>query len=126
LLGINNEGVIAGYFGSGAQDHPNMGYLLTPAGYQPENVPSSVQTQVTGLNGSGVTVGFSASMNNANLVNDNHGFVDVNGQFRTADFPAGQPARPPVDQLLGVNDRGDLIGFYTDAKSNTDGFTATP
>jgi hypothetical protein len=126
LLGINNEGAIAGYFGSGAQGHPNIGYLLTPAGYQRENVPSSVQTQVTGLNDSGVTVGFSSSMNDANLVNDNHGFVEQGGQFRTADFPAGQPASPPVDQLLGVNDHDIAVGFYTDAKGNTDGFTATP
>ena len=32
LLGVNNEGVIAGYFGSGAQGHPNQGYLLRPNG----------------------------------------------------------------------------------------------
>jgi hypothetical protein len=83
LLGINNEGVIAGYFGSGAQGHPNMGYLLTPAGYRSENVPGSVQTQVTGLNDSGVTVGFWSSMNNASMVSDSDvavGFyVDGNG-----------------------------------------------
>ena len=30
LLGINDEGLIAGYFGSGAQGHPNKGYLLNP------------------------------------------------------------------------------------------------
>ena len=30
LLGINDAGVIAGYFGSGAQGHPNKGYLLLP------------------------------------------------------------------------------------------------
>jgi hypothetical protein len=30
LLGINNHGKIAGYFGSGAQGHPNRGYLLAP------------------------------------------------------------------------------------------------
>src|SRR5579885_3695116 len=29
LLGINNTGVIAGYFGSGAAGHPNKGYLLS-------------------------------------------------------------------------------------------------
>ena len=29
LLGINNEGTIAGYFGSGAQGHANKGYTLT-------------------------------------------------------------------------------------------------
>ena len=26
----------------------------------------------------------------------------------------------------GVNDMGDLVGFYTDAAGNTDGFLATP
>jgi hypothetical protein len=30
LLGINNEGVIAGYFGSGAAGQPNKGYQLLP------------------------------------------------------------------------------------------------
>jgi carbohydrate-selective porin OprB len=30
LLGINDEGVIAGYFGSGAAGHPNKGYVLLP------------------------------------------------------------------------------------------------
>ena len=28
LLGINNHGKIAAYYGSGAQGHPNKGYLL--------------------------------------------------------------------------------------------------
>src|SRR5215472_13890002 len=28
LLGINQNGLIAGYFGSGAMGHPNKGYLL--------------------------------------------------------------------------------------------------
>ena len=40
LLGINDDGLIAGYFGSGAQGHPNMGYLLGPGGFQGENFPA--------------------------------------------------------------------------------------
>jgi len=124
LLGINDEGLIAGYFGSGAAGHPNKGYLLLPnhIAYLNENFPGSVQTQVTGLNNRGVTVGFWSSMNNANQMNDNHGFVDVNGQFRTADFPTGSPAAPPVDQLLGVNDNDVAVGFYTDANGNNHGY----
>ena len=124
LLGINDFGVIAGYFGSGAQGHPNKGYLLEPnhTQYVNENFPGSVQTQVTGLNNTGVTVGFWSSMNNANMVNDNFGFVDVGGQFRNADFPTGNPASPPVDQLLGVNDRDIAVGFYTDANGNNHGY----
>ncbi len=54
LLGINNAGMIAGYFGSGAAGHPNQGYRLLPptgtAATPSENFPGSVQTQVTGLN----------------------------------------------------------------------------
>jgi hypothetical protein len=124
LLGINDFGVITGYFGSGAQGHPNKGYQLEPnrVRYINENFPGSVQTQVTGLNNTGVTVGFWSSMNNASMVNDNHGFVDVGGRFRTADFPTGSPAAPPVDQLLGVNDRDVAVGFYTDANGNNHGY----
>jgi len=127
LLGINNSGVIAGYFGSGAAGHPNKGYKLNqPYGqgnYVNENFPGSVQTQVTGLNDKGATVGFWSSMNNASQVNDNHGFYSKNGAFRTADFPTGAPATPPVDQLLGVNDSNVAVGFYTDANGINHGYT---
>src|SRR5208282_6036842 len=129
LLGINDFGEIAGYFGSGAAGHPNKGYVIPPFSHHyfiNENFPGSVQTQVTGLNNRGITVGFWSSMNNANQVNDNHGFVDTGGHFRTADFPTGAPATPPVDQLLGVNDSNVAIGFYTDpANGVTDGFLLT-
>ena len=127
LLGINNNGVIAGYFGSGAQGHPNKGYRLYPpygqGNYVNENFPNSVQTQVTAINDNGDTVGFWSSMNNANMVNDNHGFYKLRGHHsHTADFPTGSPATPPVDQLLGVNDSDVAVGFYTDANGNNHGY----
>src|SRR5579859_1820666 len=110
LLGINDEGLIAGYFGSGAAGHPNKGYQLhAPYGqgnYTNENFPGSVQTQVTGLNNRGVTVGFWSSMNTASMMNNNFGFAEYDGHFRNENFPTGNPASPPVDQLLGVNDEG--------------------
>jgi hypothetical protein len=120
LLGINNSGVIAGYFGSGAQGHPNKGYFLlrhySQLDYRIENFPGSVQTQVTGLNNRGVTVGFWSDQNNANQVNDNFGFYAVGGRrFHTVNFPTTNPATPPVDQLLGVNNHNVAVGFYTDA-----------
>jgi hypothetical protein len=69
LLGINRDGVIAGYFGSGARDHPNKGYLLNSpygqADYQVGNYPHAKQTQVTGLNDIGTTVGFWSDQNKA-------------------------------------------------------------
>jgi hypothetical protein len=125
LLGISNKGLIAGYFGSGAQGHPNKGYLLAPNGrYTDENFPGSAQTQVTGLNDRGATVGFWSGMNNANQVNDNHGWWSPDGRhFATADFPTASPATPPVDQLLGINNAGLAVGFYTDAAGNSHGYT---
>jgi hypothetical protein len=61
-LGINSSGMVAGYFGSGAAGPPNQGYTVAPPYAQPnftnENFPGSVQTQVTGINNIGTTVGF--------------------------------------------------------------------
>jgi hypothetical protein len=127
LLGFNNGGVIAGYFGSGAAGHPNKGYVLvrTRAGFKitNENFPGSRQTQVTGLNDRGVTVGFWSDMNNANEMNDNFGFYRLNGRFHTVNFPTGNNATPPVNQLLGVNNHDVAVGFYNDAKGNSHGYT---
>ena len=128
LLGINDHGLIAGYFGSGAQGHPNKGYLLSPrysqGNYRNENFPGSVQTQVTGLNDQGVTVGFWSSMNNASQVNDNFGFYSLDGRhFHTVNFPTTDNATPPVNQLLGVNDSDIAAGFYTDAQGTNHGYT---
>jgi probable HAF family extracellular repeat protein len=126
LLGINKQGVIAGYFGSGVQGHPNRGYLLFPPYFQnyyaDNNFLGSVQTQVTGINDNGVLVGFDSSMNNANQVNDNHGWYKLHGQFFPADFPTTSPASPPVDQLLGVNDKDQAVGFFTDATAVNHGY----
>ena len=127
LLGINNEGQIAGYFGSGAQGHPNKGYRLGPPyaqwTYVNENFPGSVQTQVTGLNDRGVTVGFWSGQNTANNANANFGFYRVAGRYYTVNFPTGNNASPQVDQLLGVNDHDVAAGFYTNAQGNNRGYT---
>jgi Cu/Zn superoxide dismutase len=127
LLGINDNGKIAGYFGSGAAGHPNQGYELfrpsSQGSYLSENYPGSVQTQVTGLNNAGVTVGFFSGQNTANQVNDNFGFFKKNGHFTQVNFPTSNNANPPVNQLLGVNDDGVAAGFYTDAQGNNHGYT---
>lgn len=128
LLGINKEGTIAGYFGSGAAGHPNQGYTLNPpytqADYTNENFPGSTQTQVTGINDKGVTSGFFSNENNANLVNNNFGFIDKNGVFSTVLNPAGvNTGGVTVQQFLGVNDCAKAVGFFTDANGTNHGFT---
>ncbi|MGO9751485.1 MAG: hypothetical protein ACLP8S_02560 [Solirubrobacteraceae bacterium] len=122
LLGINGSGLIAGYYGSGMKGHPNRGYLLSNDGsgsYTNENFPGAAQTQVTGLNNVGITVGFWASQKGANF-----GFYSTGRHlFHIADYPTSKPASPPVDQLLGVNDSDIAVGFYNDSGNNAHGYT---
>ena len=129
LLGINNEGTIAGYFGSGAQGTPNKGYTIKPdysqGDFHNENFPGSVQTQVTGINNKDLTVGFWADSNNANMANNNFGFVEHDGKFTSVVDPNGKGAAGgmTVEQLLGVNDHDKAVGFWNDADGNAHGFT---
>lgn len=127
LLGINDMGKIAGYFGSGAKEHPNKGYTLSKPyhqlDYRNQNFPGSKQTQVTALNNLGIQVGFYSTMNRADLANNNFGYYSINGtHFHKVNFPAKHPASPPVDQLLGVNDHNLAVGFYVDSKGNSHGY----
>ena len=119
LLGINNRGQIAGYFGSGAKGHPNKGYVLSLghfSSFTNENVPTGIQTQVIGINDTGISVGFWSTQNTKSMANNNFGFYDWHGQFHSVNFPTRNMAKPPVNQLLGVNDSGITVGFYMGAK----------
>lgn len=127
LLGANNRGQIAGYFGSGAKGHPNKGYVLNLAqqgsSFQNENFPVGAQTQVIGINDAGVTVGFWSGQNKRNTANnDNFGFYTANGQFHNVVFPTRNMSQPPVTQLLGVNDRDIAVGFFNGAKGDSHAF----
>ncbi len=112
LLGINDRGVIAGYFGSGLAGHPNKGYTLSPpygqGNYTNENFPNSVQTQVTAINNIGTTAGFWIDANG-----NNFGFIKSFGRFTSYTNPNTDGGT--VNQLLGINDEGIAVGFYTDA-----------
>jgi hypothetical protein len=122
LLGINDSGTIAGYFGSGQTGHPNKGYLLSPnyhqGNYRNENFPHSAQTQVIGINNQGVTAGFWVDANG-----NNFGFYAAHHRFHKVDFPTNDNAKPQIDQLLGVNDSDVAVGFYTDAHGTNHGYS---
>ncbi len=119
LLGINNAGIIAGYFGSGVAGHPNKGYVLSPPygqqNYKNENFPGSSQTQVTALNNKGDTAGFWVDANGVN-----YGFVEWNGVFTSYTDP--HTGSGTVNQILGLNDNGIAVGFYTDGNGINHGF----
>ena len=117
LLGVNNEGVVVGYYGSGAAGHPNRGYRLEPpyTKYQNENYPGAVQTQVVGINLNGNTAGFWVDGSG-----NNFGFVQSRGAYRTYKNPK---TTGTVNQLLALNRAGVAVGFYTDASGVNHGYT---
>jgi hypothetical protein len=126
LLGINDSGVIAGYFGSGAAGHPNKGYYLLPRytqlDYRIENFPGSVQTQVTGLNNGSTQVGFFAPTNTGTDANFGWYSRDNGRSFHEITVPGVTFGTPSVTQLLGVNDSNKAVGFFVDGNGNSHGF----
>lgn len=120
LLGINDAGVIAGYYGDGAIVN-NHGFVYQNGTFTPENVAGTDQTQVVAINntlsgGSYETAGFSV-INSTGL---NQGFTKVGNTFTNVNGPGST-----FTQILGLNDHGQAVGFYTPASGGTLGFQYT-
>jgi len=122
LLGINNAGTIAGYFGDGTVV-PNNGFTIAPpygaGNFTVENFPSAVQTQVVGINNTGTAVGFYVD-----ALGNNVGFSDIGGTFSSVMSPnAAPPTGTSFTQLLGVNDSNLAAGFDVNGSTGaTEGF----
>jgi len=128
LLGINNAGMIVGYFGSGAAGHPNQAYTLSPpyTTFAPSNVPGSAQTQVTALNNTGTKVGFFTGSNTG--TDSDFGFISWhdNGVERLLLVNNhGTGGATLVNQVLGVNDGNIAVGFYVDGNGASHGYSYT-
>jgi hypothetical protein len=107
LTGINNAGVISGYYGTGTTGHPSKGYTLAPPytrpSYTTENYPGSTQTKVMAIDNLGNTVG-----NFVDKQRRSWGFIEWNSVF----------ARYKQQPLYGLNDAGNTIvslpkGYYS-------------
>jgi len=126
LLGINNAGVIVGYFGSGQLGHPNIGYEIAPpyTQYSPAMLPGSVQTQATGINAAGIVTGFWSDTNTGS--DNNFGFIREGRPGHYTYISVNNPlvgSTPFVNQVLGINTAKIAVGFYNDANGNAHGFT---
>ena len=128
LLGINDGGVIVGYFGDG-NVIANNGYVLVPQNHYAvdnfTNLPSgdtASQTQAIGINNRVFPdiVGFYTDA----LTGFTNGFLDASGVQTTIDDPAGTPPNVAAtnQNLLGINDRGKAAGFWIDNQNLEHGF----
>ncbi len=107
LLGINNSNIIAGYHNF----FQNSGFTLNlPMQFTTENYPSSMMTQVIGINNSLTTSGFYVDNNSVT-----HGFYHTsNGTYTNVDFPG-----TAFNQLLSQNDMHQASGYYSMSQDNT-------
>lgn len=128
LLGINDHGVIVGYFGAGTAGHPNIGYEISPpyTAFKSNNQPGSVQTQATGINNAGLTTGFWSDTNIGNNMDANFAFVRMPTGKNFTYISAIDPlvaSSPRIGQALGINNSNVAAGFYLDAAGTSHGYT---
>jgi len=117
--GINNNGVIAGsYVTSGGE---TVAFVATKHTFTTLVFPHSTSTQAFGINNAGEVVGDYTTGSGKSM--KMHGFTWTHRHgFKGVSDPHGLN----TTTINGVNDHGQLVGFYVDAAGNTDGFLATP
>lgn len=120
--GVNNAGDVVGFnlTNGGANSD---GFLDIAGSFTTLDFPKSMFTQALGLNNVGQVVG-----SYVDAMNNMHGFIyDIGtGSYQSIDDPFGVG----TTTVNGINDKGQLVGFYSVGTSNgvtlTDGFVATP
>jgi hypothetical protein len=113
---INNFGGIAGFYtDSGGAIH---GFLDNHGHFSTVDAPGASETELLGFNDFGIAVGL--DMVNGAM----HGIVfnSHTGRFTTLDDPHGIG----TTTLNGINDFGQIVGFYVDKHGSADGLLATP
>lgn len=119
-VAINNRGISVGFFvdAKGA----NHGYVRMADGFRRVDFPGATSTpkvtQLLGINRQGIAVGF---FNDAR--NNSHGFLY---NVRTRQFAQIKlPVAATSVVATGINDRGQVVGFYVQGKK-TFGFIWAP
>jgi hypothetical protein len=93
--GINNNGDLVGGTGS---IYATKGFDLTGGKFKRLSPPGNfIYIYGTGINNFGEIVGY----------DDNGGFIFKNGRFQTVVFPGASQT-----DVLGVNDKGAIVGWY--------------
>jgi probable HAF family extracellular repeat protein len=114
--GINNAGQIVGVTPYGPGE--TYSFLLQGGNSTPLVVPGAFGfTLASGINDAGVIVGSFTDPEIAHY----HGFVLDDGMYTTLDVPGSTDT-----YVKGINNLGEIVGYYRDANGNQHGFLATP
>jgi probable HAF family extracellular repeat protein len=114
LLGINNLGKIAGYYGSGSRSNPSVGYIIRKYGnshFQTIVYPGAVNTRVTALDNHNDVAG------SYDTANGTFGFIlTSDGLYLSYKDPHTHGATN-ITELLGLSDSSLGVGYYVDANN---------
>jgi hypothetical protein len=137
--GINNDGLVVGfYLGNDGQVHgfrvnapPSPGVVTATAIADPTIPPVAgepgatvVFSQILGINDNGLAVGYYGDSTTSQ-----HGFFynTTTAAYTFLDDPAAAFHNGvEITQITGINNSGEIAGFYTDANGTFHSFVATP
>ncbi len=135
--GVNKKGVVIGFFATAAAlagktvdgnpmqhgfafDSAAATYTMLPDPKQ----PNLFTTQFLGINDNNQAVGYWQD-----VAGNQHGFIyDLAAKtFAFLDAPAAAPVKGvTTTQIVGINDNGEIAGFFVDAQGVQHGFVAKP
>ena len=104
--GVSNTGAIVGIAVFNPTGNPCCsGYLYEDGVFRRIDFPAAGTnaTYAYGVNRRGTVTGWYADQ-----AFNAHGYVDVEGEFTTVDYPGSTST-----QIQSINDRGELVGFYS-------------
>lgn len=113
VSGINNAGVIVGWYHPTRESSEWHGFVRTPQGaFSTVDVPGARTTDVSGISDAGVIVGSFEDSGGKT-----HGYVrTTRGAFTTLDAPRGR-----LTWASGITNDGRIIGKYTDTTHDNRG-----
>jgi hypothetical protein len=117
LRAVNDEGVIAGFYGANVSD----GFLLAEGKFRTVDFPGAVSTALRGINNLGDVSG---TYSIVDLNADELGFI-IPGRGPPISFRLSDPTGTGI-VVGGINDLRQLVGYYTDATSTLVGFLRQP
>jgi hypothetical protein len=115
LRAINNKGVIAGFYGLNVAH----GFLLDDGLFVPVDFPGALDTALRGINNHGDLSGTYDTAPNADQI----GFIIPR---RGAEITFGPPPGGSGLVVGKINDRREVVGYYTAANGSLMGFLREP
>lgn len=127
LTGINNLDKLAGYYGTGKSRRPYSGFVVyEPYGknnFKRADFPGAYETQVWALNNKKSIAGYFVDSVHHSWI---FGFIETGGIWTEYKNPKLRGGSSNVTELLGLNDAGLAVGFYTDDKGVNHAFELNP